>query len=850
MLNEEREMNSLYNFYKSGCNKYSEKLLFSTGMTYGEALKLIESRGAFLQRSGYGKGDVIALLSHNSEEYCITFMAITSIGAIALPLDPNLNKDKYSDMLKQVKCSTVFTTPEFKGYFKRVKVLSTSFKENMEKKAKFKETDIFDNDISSMFYTSGTTGDPKIVQLTHGNIFKTAYANAEFCRTTPDDMILCILPLFHAYALIAAFMGPIAHGSSICIQTSLKGPDIMKSLAENPITMFPAVPLMWEMIMDGIINKVKLSSKNKYKIFRFFLNYGNLFRKAGLSILPDTIFAQIHKAFGTKMRIMISGGAPLKKIYARYYNNMGFKLVEGYGLSESTGPITVSSDKKNIIGSIGKPLNGNRVKLKNINSEGVGEICLRGDAVMPGYYKNEKLNSEVFDNDGYFHTGDLGRLDSAGNIFITGRSKNIVVLASGKNVYPEELEGYYKESELISEIAVFGIKKNHEESVFAVIVPVIKNDSSYSMIKAEIERMNSTLPSYKTVTGFAISFDPLPINSTRKILYDKVREGLKKGIYTRNENEKIVLQNKLIAQNPAEEHIISLLKKRFKKKNLFARETFTDMGIDSLGLVDFIVFLEEHLEIQIDSEKMKQIQTMDELLPYIAGLEKNAGESINQKIFEGIITEKPFPLFNPLLTLVILLFKFISIKFWKFEIVNPEKIDFNGTIISANHTSFMDIIWLSIAIPSKHRKSVYVTGNKRFSFLKYLFPLIPVIWVDESNTIEVLKKSADILRQGRSLIIFPEGGRSADGKMVDFKTGAAYLAKNLNRKIIPLSINGAFDIWPRQKTLPEFRGELKGSVTVGDPIYPADFKDVESLTLFLQKSIQKNMRDINGTGWC
>ncbi len=843
-------MNSLYNFYKSSCDKYSDRLLFSTGMTYGEALKLIESRASFLQKNGYGKGDVIALLSLNSEEYCITFMAITSIGAIVLPLDPNLDKDKYQGMIKQVKCNTVFTTAEFKGFFKRVNIFSTSLKENMDKKTKFKELNIFDNDICSMFYTSGTTGDPKIVQLTHGNIFKTAYANAEFCRTTPDDMILCILPLFHAYALIAAFMGPIAHGSSICIQPSLKGPDIMKSLGENPITMFPAVPLMWEMIMDGIINKVRLTSNSKYKIFRFFLNYGNLFRKTGLSILPDTIFSQIHKAFGPKMRIMISGGAPLKKVYARYYNNMGFKLVEGYGLSESTGPITVSSDKKNIIGSIGKPLSGNKVKLKNINSEGVGEICLKGNAVMPGYYRNEKMNSEIFDNDGYFHTGDLGRLDKSGNIFITGRSKNVVVLASGKNVYPEELEGYYKESELISEIAVFGIKKNHEESVFAVIVPVIKNENSYGMIKAEIERMNSILPSYKIVTGFAISFDPLPINSTRKILYDKVREGLKKGIYIQNENEKIVLQNKLTAQNPAEEHIISLLKKRFKKQNLFARETFADMGIDSLGLVDFIVFLEEQLEIQIDSARMKQIQTMDELLPYIAGLEKTAGESINQRIFGGDITEKPSPFFNPILTFVIHLFRFISRSFWKFEVINPEKIDFNGTIISANHTSFMDIIWLSIAVPARYRKLVYVTGNKRFSFLKYIFPLIPVIWVDETNTVEVLKKSADMLRQGISVIIFPEGGRSADGKMVDFKTGAAYLAKNLNRKIIPLSINGAFDIWPKQNALPKFSGGLKGSVIAGDPIDPAKFKDVESLTLFLKKSILKNMKDINGTGWC
>ncbi|HPS85294.1 MAG TPA: AMP-binding protein [Spirochaetota bacterium] len=847
---EDTVMNSLYDFYKSSCEKYKGKLLFSTGMTYGEALKHAEARAAFLQNNGLKKGDVIALLSHNSIEFCITFMAITSLGAIVLPLDPNLDREKYQGMLKPVKCRTVFTTPEFRSCFKRVTVFSTSLSENLERKVKFRKPVINENDVSSMFYTSGTTGEPKIVQLTHANIFKTAHANAEFCRTTPNYMILCILPLFHVYGLIAAFIGPVAHGSSICIQPSLKGPDIMKSLAENPITMFPAVPLMWEMIMDGIINKVKVTSKSKYRMFRFFLMYGGLFRKSGLSFIPDKVFSQIHRAFGTEMRIMISGGAPLKKIYARYYSNMGFKLVEGYGLSESTGPICVSSEEKNAMGSIGKPLNGNSVKLADINSEGVGEICIKGDAVMPGYYNNDRLNAEIFDTEGFFHTGDLGRIDTAGNIFITGRSKNVIVLPSGKNVYPEELEGYYKESGLISEIAVFGISDKNGESVFAVIVPAIKNESSYVTIKAELERMNRGLPSYKTVNSFAISFDPLPINSTKKILYDKVRDSLKKGIYIRNENERAVLQNRLTAQNPEEEQIISLLKKKFGKKDIYARGTFADMGIDSLGMVDFIVFLEENLEITISSERMKHIQTMDELLPYITGLEKTAGTSISTRIFEGEITEKPFPIFNHLHNVFILFFKALSRIVWKFKVIDPEKLDFNGTIITPNHTSFMDIIWVSIAIPSKYRKLVYVAGNKRFSFLKYIFPMLPVIWIDEGNTIEVLKKSADILRQGMSLIIFPEGGRSADGRMVEFKTGAAYLAKNLNRKIIPLSINGAYDIWPKQNLLPRFSGGMEGSIVVGDSINPEDFKDVDSLNLYLKNSIQKNIQDINNSGCC
>lgn len=842
-------MNSLYDFYKKTCEKYSDELLFSNGITYSEGWSLIERRGAFIQKNGYKKGDVIALLSPNSIEMCITFMAITATGAIVLPLDPNLDGKLYPDMLNKAGAKAVFTTAAFKKLFKEEKVYELDLSKNIEKNGEIKKPKCGVDDISSLFFTSGTTGVPKIVQLTQGNLFKTALANAEFCNTSPDDMILTLLPLFHAYGLIAAFLGPMAHGSSMCMQPSLKGPDILKSLAENPITFFPAVPLLWELIMDGIINKVKLGSKMKFRLFMFFLKYGIYFRKAGLSFLPDRIFAPVLSAFGPGMRIMVSGGAPLKLVYAKYYRSIGLPLIQGYGLSETTGPITIGSYTKIKIGSIGAVLPGNEVKLHNPDKEGIGELCFRGIGVTPGYYKNKKMNAEVFDEDGFFHTGDLGRIEKDGNIRITGRSKNVVVLPSGKNVYPEELEAFYKQSQQIQEIAVFGIMDVDSEKVFAVIVPSVKNDTAYEIIKDELNRLNRGLPTYKMVTGFAVSFESLPINSTRKVLYDKVRENLKKGLYMQGEGDDAVLTQELLPQTPADEFIINILKERFRKDRIFARETFTDMGVDSLGMVDLIVFLEEKLRVAIDIARMKQIQTMDELMNYLLSLEEKEGEGINQRIFESEIVQKPLPFFNPFYHIMILLFSAICRFFWHFEVKNRDKLKFDNNIIAGNHTSYLDMIWLAISAPANVRKRVYVAGSGDLKILRYGFPTLPVIWVDQQNTLDVLKKSADILRQGYTLIIFPEGGRSGDGKMMEFKTGAAFLAKNLNKEIIPVAINGAYDIWSRHTLFPRFSRKLKGNLVVGDPIRPESFKNAESLTEALKEKIAENFEDLNSTGW-
>ena len=835
-------ISNLHEFYKTTCEKYSDKNLFDNKITYAEAMELAEQRAAFIQAEGYKKGDVIAIMAISNAEWIITYMAINCMGGIVLPLDVNLPKESYPAMLKRLKAKAVFISNEYKGVIKGIKNYSVAFDKSMEKKKKFKVPKLSENDTATYIYTSGTTGTPKIVTLTHKNIYCTAESAAVRSHMSVEDTFLCILPLYHVYALIACFAGPFAHGVSFVYLTSLKGPDIMKSLAENPITVFPAAPLLWEMIMDGILNKVKNESNFKFRLFKFFLNYGTFMRKIGLSFLVNKIFDPLHELFGRKHRFFVSGGAPLKDKYRKYYKSMGFKVLEGYGLTETTGPITLPDPDNNFIGSVGPTVPGNEARIKNINDEGIGEVWLKGDSVMKGYFGNEEANKEVFDAEGFFNTGDLGRMDKHGNLYLTGRVKNVIVLSSGKNVYPEELESYYKQSEAIEEIAVFARNVDGTEKVYAVIVPVNKTEKGYGIVKNELIRLNKGLPSYKTVNNFAISFDKLPVNSARKIVYRDIIKLLEKGVFMEHDSDKAVLQTLLTGQSLAEIEIINLLKKKLKTDKIYARQSLADYGIDSLGLVDLIVYLEENLHITIDSERIKKIQTLDEMLIYITSLEKSGGENIADRLFRSEIKEKPNLFFNPLLyfwmVLIQLVFKYI----WKVEIVNREKLDIKNNIILANHTSYFDIPWLVYAFSINDIKNSYAIGKEEMSYLKYFIHGMPVIWADyEKNTNAVFKKSSDLLRQDKSILIFPEGKRTDDGLMQEFKMGAAFLAKNTGREIIPVTINGAYDIWPPSKSSPRLSGLRRGTIVVHDKINPADYKTVESLNAKIEKVIKSGL---------
>lgn len=835
------EFANLYTAYRTICQQYADRILFKTqGMTYAQTWQQVEARALFLKSQGYGKGDIIAILSPSSPEWCITYMAVTAIGALALPLDTNLTLQQYRSMLQTVNARAVFVSSGLRNHLDHQVIYDIEKDYPAVDTNTLQETPLTKNDIASLLFTSGTTGSPKIVSLTHGNILHVALVCTQLEEYTENDITLAMLPLYHVYAFESTFMAPLLTGGSIVFQTSLKGPDIIRTLGEHEITIFPAAPQMWELFFDALLNKIKAQSAFKYRLFRFFLQAAPVFKACGLNFILQKIFHPVHDVFGHKMRFFISGGAPLKKEYFNYYRRMGFYIMEGYGLTETTGPIAIPYYKEAAAGAVGPPIPGNEVKIKNVNADGKGEIWLKGEAVMPGYYKNDEANRQAFDAEGFFNTQDLGFVDARGHIHITGREKNVIVLDSGKNVYPEELELYFRSSALIAEIAVFGRKMDGRETVYAVIVPAVKGAGSYEAVRKAVGELNRNLPAYRMLSDFAISADPLPRNSTRKVLVDEVIRLLDQGVYQTDASGTAVPRNILLPTDIREEEIISELGKKLKAKTLLANETLTDYRIDSLRLIELVVHLEDTLGIAVEMEKVNPLMTLEEFVRYLATCTPHSGAGLDEMILRSPISTKMTVFPNPLSELVLFLVRIMSHLFWKLQIINGERLIPENTIIAANHQSYLDLPWLLGSLPYRVRKRIFIIGKKELSFLGYPFIGSPILFVDrQGNVLPSLKAAADVLRSGDSLVIFPEGTRTRNGSVGSFKSGAAYLAFHLHKKIIPVTLQGAFEIMPPDTIIPRFSGGKKGKVIVGQAIDPEDFTSVDELTDHLHTVISQ-----------
>jgi long-chain acyl-CoA synthetase len=457
---------------------------------------------------------------------------------------------------------------------------------------------------------------------------------------------------------------------------------------------------------------------------------------------------------------------------------------------------------------------------------------------MAGYYENDEANRQAFDAEGFFNTRDLGYVDKRGHIRITGRKKNVIVLDSGKNVYPEELELHFRTSPLIAEIAVFGRKVAGRETVSAVIVPAGGLADGYRAVRDEIAALNRALPPYKALVRFALSADPLPRNSTRKVLVDEVIRLLEKGVFQEEEGGAATPQNRLAAASAREEEIIALLRRKFRAAELYAGQPLTDFGIDSLGMIELIVEMEEALGITVDMQKVSPFQSLAEFVRTLAAAENRDGANLDEQILRQAVTTKPAVFINPLAELILLAVRIVSTLFWKLRVIHPERLVPDNAIIVANHQSNLDPAWLLAALPWRLRKRLFIIGKKELSFLKIPLAGFPLLFVDRrGNTIPALKAAADILRSGGSLVIFPEGTRTRDGAIGKFKSGAAYLAKNLGKRIIPVVIDGSFGILPRGSAFPRLFGGHRGTLRVEEPVDPGRFESVEALNEHLRRVI-------------
>lgn len=516
-------------------------------LTYAELASRVRSLSDYLIESGFTPGDRIAILSESRPEWAVALLASVRCGAIVVPLDAKLTAAELKSILRDAEPRVLFVSSAQASVAEELKA-ELPFLENVfllnsgSGDGGFTSIDQLQavrlqegitrevDEIALIVYTSGTTGAPKGVMITFKNLGYQIMNFGEVIKLDERDMLMSMLPLNHLLELTCGLLGALYAGGRISYCSTLFPHEIAQIMRDQRVTCMITVPLFLKMLKGSIEKEVARRGHASERLFRALLQSARWIKSHRLRKL---LFKQIHNQLGGRLRAFISGGASLDAEVEEFFDRLGIPIYQGYGLTETSPVISVNTPAHKRAGSVGRPLPGVRVRLlENGTRRGEGEILTAGPHVMKGYFKREDLTREVIDEQGWFNTGDLGRLDEDGFLYITGRTKNLIVLGSGKKVNPEDVEAVLCESPLIKEVCVVGLQsrgglQRGYEEIYAVVVPREREGSAIELeITEEVDRLSASLAPFKRPTNVIVRYEDLPRTSTRKVKRALVAEWL------------------------------------------------------------------------------------------------------------------------------------------------------------------------------------------------------------------------------------------------------------------------------------------------------------------------------------
>ena len=505
--------------------------------TYAEAEKKILEVANYLVANGVKPDDKIGVSGKNSPEWAIAYFAVAYTGAIVVPLDYALHDNEMEKLIEFGDVTRLFIDAE------RIKNIDKDGKLNLIKYA-LEPTDEYPfvldldgpsfyyerkkgDDVAAILFTSGTTGTPKGVMLTNDNLIADCYLAQSNMLLFPTDVFYAILPIHHAYTMLAVMFEAISCGCSIVFGKKLVVSQMLKELKEGQVTMFLGVPLLFNKLIAGLMGGIRKKGIVVYGLIRGLMKFSGFLKKAFGFKGGKKWFKFLLKNISLdNARICICGGGPLPASTFKQFNELGIDFVQGYGLTE-TSPIThlnpIEAYREDSVGRNNKEV---EVKIVDPDSDGNGMIYLRGPMIMKGYYKNPEATAEVLSEDGWLNTGDVGHEDEDGYLYLTGRAKNVIVTEGGKNVFPEEIEDKFQLYDDVAQICVIGYiidPATKSEGIRAIVRPsaaLVKEFDEQGIerrIGEVIEEVNKTLQSYKKITRTTIVSEPLPLTSTSKI---------------------------------------------------------------------------------------------------------------------------------------------------------------------------------------------------------------------------------------------------------------------------------------------------------------------------------------------
>ena len=774
--------------------------------TYGDFRECALRAAAFLQGKGVKDGDRIALLSENGPEWGMTYFGIVRTGAAVIPLEKDVATEEIVRLIGHGEARAIAINPELLAKHPELRdaldkavdlwtfdeIYALTPEATEQKRVAGLPKSVSASSTASIIFTSGTTGNPKGVMLTHRNFTSLLAKLLSVFDLTHEDGMLSILPLHHSFEFTTGFLLPLSRGAQITYLTEVTGESVNRELRRGHVTCIVGVPALWDLLKRRILSRFSDKSERLEELVSFAIDANYLLREEAPLNLGPLLFLPIHAAFGGRIRYLISGASTLSESTLKTFRGLGFNLNEGYGLTEASPVLTVTRPQEGVVsGSVGRPLPGIEIKIHEPNRRGVGEVTARGPNVMAGYYGNEKATKEAL-RDGWLFTGDLGRLDEKGNLFIVGRSKEMIVDKNGKNVYPDELEELYAEESLIKELAVVGLPDGAGERVAAVVVP--EKDTEIEDIEKKIEdhfhAVSERLPLYKRVKLYEVRAEELPRTATRKV---KRRE-----LVTWLQEKREVETRTASVSEGEKEWLLDVVARVAEKPRdaVHLDASLGELGYDSLMYSELAGAIETRTGESLTAEALMSLSGIRELADSLRSRPKGRVRAKKANKVETEIDKVELPPALQELGRKGL----AAVQHWFYhEALNPEFKgranipDYTHFIVVANHASHLDMGLVKMALGRAGDNLVALAAADYFFDNK----VKRTIFENFTNLVPMerkgsLRKSFEwafhLLEQGHNVLIFPEGTRSRTGVMQPFQRGIGHLVLRAKVGILPIHL--------------------------------------------------------------
>ena len=798
--------------------------------TYADLRELATRAGAFLASEGIKPGDRVLLFSHNAPEWGMTYFGVLKSGASCIPVDPESSIDEIINFARAGEAAAIILSdklnqdhPELRqrlvdeGLNLRVWVFDEVFaltdEVTEDQRIALLPQKVQAQSVASLIFTSGTTGRPKGVMLSHRNLTSMVSMLSSVFDMSTRDGVLSVLPLHHTFEFSTGFLTPLSRGAQITYLPELTSDALARAIKNGHVTGMVGVPALWELLHRRIKNKLYERSDWIGKTADTLIKANAWLRDNTPLNFGPFVFYPIHEGLGGRIRYFISGGSALNERIQADFQGLGFTILEGYGLTEASPVLTVTRPENRLLsGTVGKPLPGVEVKIADPDASGVGEVIARGPNVMLGYYEDEEATRSALVQR-WLYTGDLGKLDDDGNLYLVGRSKEIIVDTNGKNVYPDELEEVYSNSPYVKELSIVGLPDGLGEKVAALVVAddeydiALSRDELRRRVEEHFREVSASLPYYKRVKLLHFTDVELPRTATRKVKRREVVQMMKTLEEGQKASKPLTRSESADAEGKWLIGVIASVTNR-PAREITIESRMADLGFDSLMFVELATAIENAGATISEPERFNEVLDVRELLAVVS---RRSSTSARAEIKSRSDDQRPDTdeIYVPSFVRVAgnlagdALQRVFYDRFLKTRYEGQSNIPVHTNfIVAPNHSSHLDMGLTKMALGEAGKDLVALAAADYFFDNKYKRAVMEnftnLVPIERTGSLrQSLRHARSFLDRGYNAVIFPEGTRSLTGQMADFKPVIGYLALASRVGVLPVYLVGTHAAMPK-----------------------------------------------------